>query len=98
LPGHGYSETELSELVGPNRTLARRRGANELLTVRQGAAPEADREIGGTGIWRFRQGASLAAQAETQCCGAERRSIPASENGARIVEDMLGRIEHGIYA
>ena len=22
----------------------------------------------------------------------------ASENGARIVEDMLGRIEHGIYA
>src|SRR5208282_4727831 len=35
LARHGYSEKELSDLVVPKRTLARRRSDNELLTVEE---------------------------------------------------------------
>jgi putative toxin-antitoxin system antitoxin component (TIGR02293 family) len=101
LARHGYSETELSELVVPKRTLARRRAANELLTVE-----ETDKAL------RLKRIARLAERVFGDFAKAHRwlrkpkRSLAgrtpldylASENGARIVEDMLGRIEHGIYA
>ena len=39
LARHGYSEKELSDLVVPKRTLARRRSDNELLTVEETDRP-----------------------------------------------------------
>jgi len=97
----GYSEMELSELVVPKRTLARRRAENELLTVE-----ETDKAL------RLTRIATLAEKVFGDPTKAHRwlrkpkRSLSgdtplaylASENGARVVEEMLCRIEHGIYA
>jgi putative toxin-antitoxin system antitoxin component (TIGR02293 family) len=101
LAGHGYSERELSDLVVPKRTLARRRSDNELLTVE-----ETDKAL------RLKRIATLAEQVFGDRAKANRwmrkpkRSLVgetpltylASENGARVVEEMLRRIEHGIFA
>jgi putative toxin-antitoxin system antitoxin component (TIGR02293 family) len=98
---YGYSERELSDLVVPKRTLARRRSGNELLTIE-----ETDKAL------RLKRIATLAERVFGDSAKAHRwlrktkRSLSgdmplaylASENGARIVEEMLGRIEHGIYA
>lgn len=98
---HGYSDEELSDLVVPKRTLARRRAASELLTVE-----ETDKAL------RLKRIAKLAERVFGDAIKAQRwlrkpkRSLLgdapvdylASENGARLVEEMLGRIEHGIYA
>jgi putative toxin-antitoxin system antitoxin component (TIGR02293 family) len=97
----GYSDVELAELVVPKRTLARRRADNEPLTVE-----ETDKAL------RLQRIAVLAGRVFGDHAKAHRwlrkpkRSLRghtplaylASENGARIVEDMLGRIEHGIFA
>ena len=101
LAAHGYSEEEVSDLVVPKRTLARRRAAGELLTVE-----ETDKAL------RLKRIATLAERTFGDGAKAQRwlrkpkRSLLghapidylASENGARVVEEMLGRIEHGIYA
>jgi putative toxin-antitoxin system antitoxin component (TIGR02293 family) len=101
LAGHGYSEEELSDLVVPKRTLARRRSENELLTVE-----ETDKAL------RLKRIATLTEKVFGDPAKAQRwmrkpkRSLSsatplaylASENGARIVEEMLRRIEHGIFA
>jgi putative toxin-antitoxin system antitoxin component (TIGR02293 family) len=98
---HGYSEKELSDLVVPKRTLARRRSDDELLTVE-----ETDKAL------RLKRIAILAEQVFGDPAKAYRwlrkpkRSLSgetplaylASENGARVVEEMLRRIEHGIFA
>jgi putative toxin-antitoxin system antitoxin component (TIGR02293 family) len=101
LSRHGYSEKELSELVVPKRTLARRRADNELLTVE-----ETDKAL------RLKRIATLAEKVfgdpakarrwmrkpKRSLSGATPLAYLASENGARVVEEMLGRIEHGIFA
>jgi putative toxin-antitoxin system antitoxin component (TIGR02293 family) len=101
LAHHGYSEDELSQLVVPKRTLARRRAKGELLTVE-----ETDKAL------RLKRIATIAEKVFGDPAKAQRwlrkpkRSLDsdtplaylASETGARIVEEMLGRIEHGIYA
>jgi putative toxin-antitoxin system antitoxin component (TIGR02293 family) len=101
LSRHGYSEEELSELVVPKRTLARRRADNALLTVE-----ETDKAL------RLKRIATLAEKVFGDSAKAQRwmrkskRSLSgatplaylASENGARVVEEMLRRIEHGIFA
>ena len=101
LARHGYSEEEIFSLVVPKRTLARRKAANELLTVE-----ETDKAL---------RLARIAAQAERVFGEAEKAhrwlrkpkralqgEMPlaylASEAGARVVEEMLHRIEHGIFA
>lgn len=101
LTGHGYSESELSRLVVPKRTLARRRSDNALLTIEETdkalrlmrIALLAERMFGDPAKahrWLRKSKRSLS--------GDTPLSYLASENGARLVEDMLGRIEHGIFA
>ncbi len=101
LARQGYSEDEVAELVVPKRTLARRRAANELLTIEETdkalrlkrIAAQAERVFGDSAKarrWLRKPKRSL--RDETPL------AYLASENGARMVEDMLGRIEHGIYA
>jgi putative toxin-antitoxin system antitoxin component (TIGR02293 family) len=97
----GYSETELTELVIPRRTLARRRADSELLTV-----DETDKALRLKRIAAFAErvfGDPLKAhrwmrKSKRSLGGETPLGYLASENGARIVEEMLGRIAHGIFA
>ena len=98
----GYSEDELSRLVVPKRTLARRRANDELLTVE-----ETDKAlrlkriatIARKSIRRSRQSAGAGCASPSAALVAKRRLPISPVKPARaIVEEMLGRIEHGIYA
>ena len=97
----GYSDAEINALVVPRRTLARREAQNEPLSVE-----ETDKAL------RLERIAALATQIfgqadkangwlrkpKRQLEGETPLNFLRSENGARIVEDMLRRIEHGILA
>lgn len=101
LEQQGYSEREVSALVVPRRTLARRRAGNELLSVE-----ETDKAL------RLKRIASLAEKvfgdatkahrwlrkAKASLAGETPLAYLASEEGARVVEEMLRRIEQGIFA
>ena len=98
---HGYSDEEISTLVVSRRTLARRRAANEPLSVE-----ETDKAL------RLERIAALAErvfgdpqkayrwlrQPKRMLGGATPVAFLASETGGRTVEEMLYRIEHGIFA
>ena len=97
----GYSEEEIFALVVPKRTLARRKAANEPLTVEETdkalrlkrIAEQAERVFGDAGkAHRWLRKAKRELRGETPL------AYLASEAGARVVEEMLFRIEHGIFA
>lgn len=101
LSRHGYSEDEIFALVVPKRTLARRKAANEPLTVEETdkavrlarVAALAERVFGDAGkAHRWLRKAKRELKGETPV------AYLASEAGARVVEEMLFRIEHGIFA
>jgi putative toxin-antitoxin system antitoxin component (TIGR02293 family) len=98
---HGYSEDEIFSLVVPKRTLARRKAANEPLTVEETdkalrlerIAVQAERVFGAADKahrWLRKAKRELKGETPLACL--------ASEAGARVVEEMLFRIEHGIHA
>jgi putative toxin-antitoxin system antitoxin component (TIGR02293 family) len=101
LARHGYSEEEISELVVSKRTLARRRAADEPLT-----GEETDKAL------RLERVASLAEKVFSDPAKAQRwlrkpkdrlgghtpLAFLASESGARVVEEMLHQIQHGMFA
>jgi len=101
LAKHGYSEAEISDLVVPKRTLARRRAGRELLTVEETdralrlkrIAVQAERVFGDPAKahrWLRKPKRALN--------GATPVAFLVTETGARIVEGMLIRIEHGMFA
>ncbi len=101
LSRRGYSEDEIFALVVPKRTLARRKAANELLTVEETdkalrlerIAVQAERVFGDADkAHRWLRKAKRELNGETPLAWL------ASEAGARVVEEMLFRIEHGIFA
>lgn len=101
LSNHGYSEDEIFALVVPKRTLARRRAANEPLTVEETdkalrlerIAGQAERVFGEPEkAKRWLREPKRALKGETPL------AYLASEAGARIVEEMLYRIEYGMFA
>jgi putative toxin-antitoxin system antitoxin component (TIGR02293 family) len=101
LSRHGYSEDEIFALVVPKRTLARRKAANEPLTVEETdkalrlerIAVHAERVFGDADkAHRWLRKAKRELKGETPLAWL------ASEAGARVVEEMLFRIEHGIFA
>jgi putative toxin-antitoxin system antitoxin component (TIGR02293 family) len=101
LARHGYSEDEIFALVVPKRTLARRKAANERLTVEETdkalrlarIAAQAERVFGEADkAHRWLRKPKRALQGETPL------AYLASEAGARVVEEMLHRIEHGVFA
>jgi putative toxin-antitoxin system antitoxin component (TIGR02293 family) len=98
---YGYSEDELFTLVIPKRTLARRRAAHEALTVEETdkamrlrrIATQAQRVFGDPGkAHRWLRKPKRELNGETPI------AFLASEEGARIVEEMLHRIDHGMAA
>lgn len=98
---HGYSEDEIFELVVPKRTLARRKAMREPLTVEETdkalrlerIAVQAGRVFG-----EADKAQRWLRKAKRELKGETPLAYLASEAGARVVEDMLFRIEHGIYA
>jgi putative toxin-antitoxin system antitoxin component (TIGR02293 family) len=98
---HGFSDEEIFALVVPKRTLARRKAANEQLTVEETdkalrlarIAVQAERVFGDAGkAHRWLRKAKRELRGETPV------AYLASESGARVVEEMLFRIEHGMFA
>jgi putative toxin-antitoxin system antitoxin component (TIGR02293 family) len=101
LAAHGYSEDEVFQLVVPRRTLARRRANDELLTVEETdkalrlmrIALQAERVFGEPEkAYRWLRKPKRALD------GATPVDFLATEAGGRIVEGMLIRIEHGMFA
>ena len=101
LSRHGYSEDEIFALVVPKRTLARRKAANERLTVEETdkalrlarIAAQAERVFGeAEKAHRWLREPKRALQGETPV------AYLATEAGARVVEEMLYRIEYGMFA
>jgi putative toxin-antitoxin system antitoxin component (TIGR02293 family) len=101
LTRYGYSDEEIWRLVVPRRTLARRQVANEPLTIEETdkalrlerIAVHAERVFGDPAKahrWLRKPKRALN--------GATPVDFLVSEACARIVEEMLLRIEHGIYA
>ncbi len=101
LARHSYSEDEIFALVVPKRTLARRKAANQPLTVEETdklkrlerIAVQAERTFGDPAKahrWLRKPKRALS--------GATPLAYLASEAGARTVEEMLTRIEHGMFA
>jgi putative toxin-antitoxin system antitoxin component (TIGR02293 family) len=101
LTKQGYSQAEIHALVVPKRTLARRQAADEPLSVE-----ETDKAL------RLERVASLAARVfgsadkanrwlrkpKRQLDGEMPLAFLGSEAGARVVEDMLLRIDFGMVA
>jgi putative toxin-antitoxin system antitoxin component (TIGR02293 family) len=98
---HGYSEDEIFALVVPKRTLARRRAANERLTVEETdkalrlarIAVQAERVFG-----EVDKAQRWLRKPKRELSGETPLAYLASEAGARVVEEMLFRVEHGIFA
>src|SRR5258705_5127313 len=98
---HGYSEDEIFALVVPKRTLARRKAANEPLTVEETdkalrlarIAMQAERVFGDA-----EKAHRWLRKAKRELKGETPLGYLASEAGARVVEEMLFRVEHGIFA
>jgi putative toxin-antitoxin system antitoxin component (TIGR02293 family) len=97
---HGYSDEEIWALVVPKRTLARRVAKREPLTVEETdralrlerIAALADRVFGNpekAHRWMRKPKHLLAGRTPVD--------FLATESGARQVEEMLYRIEHGIF-
>jgi putative toxin-antitoxin system antitoxin component (TIGR02293 family) len=98
---HGYSQDEIHMLVIPKRTLARRIASKEALTVE-----ETDKAL------RLERMARLATRVfgnpdkanrwmrkpKHQLGGETPLAYLSSEAGARVVEEMLDRIDYGIFA
>jgi putative toxin-antitoxin system antitoxin component (TIGR02293 family) len=101
LSRHGYSEEEIFSLVVPKRTLARRKAAKEALTVEETdkalrlerIAVQAERVFG-----EPEKAHRWLRKAKRELHGETPLAYLASEAGARAVEEMLFRIEHGIFA
>jgi putative toxin-antitoxin system antitoxin component (TIGR02293 family) len=98
---HGYSEDEIFALVVPKRTLARRKAAHEPLTIEETdkalrlarIAVQAERVFGDADkAQRWLRKPKRELKGETPL------AYLASEAGARVVEEMLFRVEHGIFA
>src|ERR1044072_2608852 len=101
LSRHGYSEDEIFALVVPKRTLARRMAANEPLTIEETdkalrlerIAVQAERVFGDADkAHRWLRKAKRELKGETPL------AYLISEAGARMVEEMLLRSEHGMFA
>lgn len=101
LAHHGYSEDEIFELVVPKRTLARRKAAKDLLTIEETdkalrlerIAVQAEHVFGDP-----EKAHRWLRKAKRELNGETPLAYLASEGGARVVEEMLFRIEHGIFA
>ncbi len=98
---HGFSNEEIYKIVAPRRTLARRKAANEQLSV-----VETDRVLRLKSIVEFAESVfgnpDKAHHWLREPCRALDKAIPIelleSEAGAIAVRDEIGRIQYGMFA
>lgn len=94
-----FSQEELYALVIPKRTLMRRKASDSLLTADETdkalrlarITSEADRVFGDSeksSVWLRRKNRALS--------GHTPLDLLQTETGARMVEELLGQIEHGM--
>ena len=101
LAHHGYTEDEIFALVVPKRTLARRKAARDLLTIEETdkalrlerIAVQAEHVFGDP-----EKAHRWLRKDKRELNGETPLAYLSSEAGARVVEEMLLRIEHGIFA
>jgi putative toxin-antitoxin system antitoxin component (TIGR02293 family) len=101
LTKHGFSKDEIYKIIAPRRTLARRKEKNERLSV-----VEADRVMRLKSIVaeaeRVFANSDKAHRWLRKPCRALNDAIPLelleTETGAKIVENELGLIDHGMFA
>ena len=101
LAAGGYSEVEIFELVVPKRTLARRQARKERLTVEETDKALRLARIAGLAREVFGDDAKAhrwLRKPKRELGGATPLAFLASEAGARTVEQMLYRIDHGMVA
>ncbi len=101
LTASGYSEAEIFALVVPKRTLARRQARKERLTVEE--TDKAVRLARVADLARRTFGDDMKAhrwlrKPKRHLDGATPLAFLASEAGARTVEQMLHRIDDGMFA
>ncbi len=100
LKQHGFSTDEIHRFVAPRRTLARRIANNEPLTLAEVDSARRILRIAETAE-RVLDGPERAQRWLRKPSRALNDVVPIdlleSETGARLVEDELLRIEHGIY-
>lgn len=96
-----FSAEELDDLVIPKRTLARRRALGEVLTLEETdkalrlarITVEADRVFGDPA-----KASRWLRKASPALSGHPPLALLKSETGGRAVEDLLGQIDHGMFA
>lgn len=96
----GFSNDEIYKIVGPRRTLARRRERNETLTIAESdrvmrlerISAMADRVFGN------HEKAQRWLRKHSRVLDETPISLLQSETGATLVEEELHRIDHGIFA
>jgi len=100
LKEHGYSMDEIYRFVAPRRTLARRIEKREPLTVPENDSAQRLLNIAELANRVFEDNKRAQNWLRTPC-RALNKVVPLdlleSETGARLVEEELLRIEHGIY-
>jgi len=96
----GFTMDEIYRFVAPRRTLARRAGNSEPLTVAESDSVRRVLRVCETATRIFEHWDRAEAWLR-EPCPALNNVIPVnlleSESGARLVEDELLRIEHGIF-
>jgi putative toxin-antitoxin system antitoxin component (TIGR02293 family) len=101
LAKHGFSNEEIYKIVAPRRTLARRKAANQRLSV-----VESDRVLRMKDVVeraeRVFANAEKAHRWLRKPCRALDGAVPIelleTEAGAHVVRDELGRIQYGMFA
>lgn len=100
LQKHGFSNDEIYKIVGPRRTLTRRVEKNERLSV-----AEADRVLRLKRVVAFAERVFGEPERAHRWLRKPSRALDGAvpielletEEGARIVENEIGCIQHGIY-
>ncbi|RWO25691.1 MAG: DUF2384 domain-containing protein [Mesorhizobium sp.] len=96
----GFSNDEIYKIVGPRRTLARRKERNETLTIAESdrvmrlerISAIADRVFGN------HEKAQRWLRKHSRVLDETPINLLQSETGAALVEEELHRIDHGIFA
>ncbi|CCV06175.1 conserved hypothetical protein [Mesorhizobium metallidurans STM 2683] len=96
----GFSNDEIFQIVGPRRTLARRKERNETLTIAESdrvvrlerISAMADRVFGN------HEKAQRWLRKRSRVLNETPINLMQSETGAVLVEEELHRIDHGIFA
>lgn len=97
----GFSDDELYALIAPRRTLDRRRAKGEMLSPVESDRVQRVERIWAHGVRVFANPEKFGLWLRSEIIaldGARPIDLLASETGAQIVDEELGRIDYGMLA